>query len=187
MCIKRQVHTEFIDPSCNLGILPKKESVVAHLDKSHVTVHTYPESHPDQSIATFRVDIDVSTCGKVSPIKALNYLIQSFDSDVIIMDYRVRGFTRDLSGKKLYMDHELHSIQDYIDKNILEKYTTIDVNLDHSNIFHTKMMLNEFVLDNYEFLQIVLHCHNKQLSYLILLKIFLPHQWDVLHKVLSFP
>jgi S-adenosylmethionine decarboxylase len=148
---EESVHTEFIDPSCNLGILPKKESVVAHLDKSHVTVHTYPESHPDHSIATFRVDIDVSTCGKVSPIKALNYLIQSFDSDVIIMDYRVRGFTRDISGKKLYMDHEIHSIQDYIDKSILERYTTIDVNLDHSNIFHTKMMLNEFVLDNYIF------------------------------------
>ena len=29
---------------------------VAHLDKSHVTVHTYPEFHPDTSIATFRVD-----------------------------------------------------------------------------------------------------------------------------------
>ncbi len=148
---EESVHMEFVDPSCNLGIIPKKESIVAHLDKSHVTVHTYPESHPDHNIATFRVDIDVSTCGKVSPIKALNYLIQSFDSDVIIMDYRVRGFTRDITGKKLYMDHEIHSIQDYINQNIVEKYTTIDVNLDHSNIFHTKMMLNEFILDNYIF------------------------------------
>ena len=36
---------------------------VAHLDKSHVTVHTYPEYHPETSLATFRVDIDVATCG----------------------------------------------------------------------------------------------------------------------------
>ena len=32
--------------------------VVCHLDKSHITVHTYPESHPDQGITTFRADID---------------------------------------------------------------------------------------------------------------------------------
>ena len=53
---------------------PLKESVVAHLDKSHVTVHTYPETHPDNEngISTFRVDIDVSTCGVISPLKALN-------------------------------------------------------------------------------------------------------------------
>jgi S-adenosylmethionine decarboxylase len=140
-----------LDASCNQGILPTKKSVVGHLDKSHLTVHTYPESHPDQNISTFRVDIDVSTCGKVSPIKALNYLIKSFDSDVIIMDYRVRGFTRDLDGTKHYMDHEISSIQDYIEDDIVEKYTTIDINLDHSNIFHTKMMLNHFVLDNYIF------------------------------------
>ena len=37
--------------------------MVAHLNKSHVTVHTYPESHPDNGISTFRVDVDVSTCG----------------------------------------------------------------------------------------------------------------------------
>ena len=145
------VEDEVLDPSCNAGLFPMKESVVGHLDKSHVTVHTYPESHPDQQISTFRVDIDVSTCGKVTPIKALNYLINSFDSDVIIMDYRVRGFTRDLEGNKHYMDHEINSIQDYISEDILKKYTTMDINLDHSNIFHTKMMLNQFVLDNYMF------------------------------------
>jgi len=139
-----------IDSSCNSGVM-KKESVVAHLDKSHLTVHTYPESHPDQNIATFRVDIDVSTCGKISPIKALNYLINSFDSDIIIMDYRIRGFTRDLTGNKHFMDHSISSIQDYIENETLKKYSSIDINLDSSNIFHTKMMLNQFNLDNYIF------------------------------------
>jgi S-adenosylmethionine decarboxylase len=151
MIAEERVDHHVLDPSCNQGDIPHKESVVGHLDKSHLTVHTYPESHPDQSISTFRVDIDVSTCGKISPIKALDYLIQSFDSDVIIMDYRVRGFTRDLEGNKHYIDHSIGSIQDYIDTDTLKKYTSIDVNLDHSNIFHTKMMLNQFVLDNYIF------------------------------------
>ncbi|MGR8940376.1 MAG: adenosylmethionine decarboxylase, partial [Gammaproteobacteria bacterium] len=40
------------------------DTVLAHLDKSHITVHTYPESHPDNGISTFRADIDVSTCGR---------------------------------------------------------------------------------------------------------------------------
>ncbi|MFH0766575.1 MAG: adenosylmethionine decarboxylase [Bacillota bacterium] len=148
---EEKVDENFIDASCNNGVSIKKNSVVGHLDKSHVTVHTYPESHPDQDVSTFRVDIDVSTCGKVSPIKALNYLIKSFDSDVIIMDYRIRGFTRDLDGVKHYIDHEISSIQDYIDPEILDQYTTLDINLDHSNIFHTKMMLNQFIVDNYIF------------------------------------
>ena len=62
--------------------VPVSETILAHLDKSHVTVHTYPESHPHSGISTFRVDIDVSTCGLISPLRALNYLIHCFDSDI---------------------------------------------------------------------------------------------------------
>ena len=47
---------------------PMPDSVVAHLNKSHITVHTYPESHPYGGISTFRADIDVSTCGRISPL-----------------------------------------------------------------------------------------------------------------------
>ena len=53
---------EGIDPSCNRGeldFLMRREMVHGHLDKSHLTVHTYPEYHPDNSISTFRVDIDM--------------------------------------------------------------------------------------------------------------------------------
>lgn len=132
-------------------ILPLKKDLVGHLNKSHLTVHTYPEAHPDNDISTFRVDIDVSTCGEISPLKALNTLIERFDSDIIIIDYRIRGFTRDLDGEKHYLDHVINSIQDFISPEILEKYTTMDVNLAHTNIFHTKMMLKKFVLDNYLF------------------------------------
>ena len=49
-------------------LVPVGDTIVAHLDKSHVTVHTYPEYHPDTSLATFRVDIDVATCGEISPL-----------------------------------------------------------------------------------------------------------------------
>jgi len=130
---------------------PLPDAVAAHLDKSHITVHTYPESHPDNGISTFRADIDVSTCGLVSPLKALNYLIHSFESDIVIMDYRVRGYTRDVAGRKLYIDHEIHSIQNFLSKDTLAEYQIVDVNVYQENIFHTKMMLKEFDLDNYLF------------------------------------
>ncbi|NLM46403.1 MAG: adenosylmethionine decarboxylase [Firmicutes bacterium] len=130
---------------------PLPETILAHLDKSHITVHTYPESHPDDGISTFRADIDVSTCGHISPLKALNYLIHSFESDIMTIDYRVRGFTRDVSGKKYFIDHKINSIQNYIPGKTKEKYQAIDVNVYQENIFHTKMMIKEFDLDNYLF------------------------------------
>jgi len=131
--------------------VPASDTVVAHLDKSHVTVHTYPEYHPDNSIATFRVDIDVATCGEITPLSTLDYLIGSFDSDIITIDYRVRGFTRELSGKKLFMDHKITSIQEYIDKKTMERYDAIDINVYQSNIFHTKMLIKDVDLQNYLF------------------------------------
>ena len=114
-------------------------------------MHTYPEYHPETSIATFRVDIDVATCGEITPLRTLDFLIGSFDSDIITMDYRVRGFTRNLDGKKVFMDHKITSIQDYIDPNILLKYDVIDVNVYQSNLFHSRMMLKEVNLQNYLF------------------------------------
>lgn len=131
------------------GPAPKVQ--VGHLDKSHITVHTYPEYHPDKGICTFRADIDVSTCGIISPLKALNFLIHTFDSDIAIVDYRVRGFTRDLDGEKIFIDHDINSIQNFIDIEMRQKYEMIDVNVYQENIFHTKMMLKEYELDNYLF------------------------------------
>lgn len=149
---EEEVPLYVLDPSCNRGVLtPTRENIVGHLDKSHVTVHTYPESHPQNDISTFRVDIDVATCGEISPLKALNYLIDSFDSDVITIDYRVRGFTRDVNGFKHYIDHDINSIQNYIAKKTISRYNLIDMNIFQSNIFHTKMKISDIDLDNYLF------------------------------------
>ena len=130
---------------------PLPESVVGHLDKSHITVHTYPESHPVNGISTFRADIDVATCGRISPLQALNYLLHSFDSDIVTMDYRVRGFTRDVRGRKHYIDHKIDSIQNFIARDTKELYQMIDVNVYQEHIFHTKMMLKDMELDEYLF------------------------------------
>lgn len=137
-----------IDPSCNQG-----QMVHAHLDKSHVTVHTFPEHHPNNCVSTFRVDIDVATCGMISPLSVLDYLIGSFDSDIITIDYRVRGFTRDVHGKKYFIDHDITSIQDFINPKTLTRYDAYDVNVYQSNMFHTRMLIKDIQLQNYLFNQ----------------------------------
>jgi len=98
---EERISPENIDKSCNRGkpffeeigmdensikkggASQDTDTVHAHLDKSHITVHTFPEYHPDNSISTFRVDIDIATCGEISPLNTLNYLIDSFDSDIL--------------------------------------------------------------------------------------------------------
>lgn len=97
------------------------------------------------------VDIDVATCGAITPLSTLDYLIGSFDSDIITMDYRVRGFTRDVNGHKLFLDHPVTSIQDYINPQTLRRYDAVDINVYDANLFHTKMMVKEIDLQNYLF------------------------------------
>jgi S-adenosylmethionine decarboxylase len=141
-----EVPTESIDEN---SAMPG--SVVMQLDKSHLTVHTYPEFHPDEGISTFRADIDVSTCGEISPLKALNHLIDSFETDIVTMDYRVRGFTRDIKGHKLFIDHDISSIQNYLSEDIKKTFDMIDTNIYQENIFHTKCRIKDFNLNNYLF------------------------------------
>lgn len=157
-----------IDASEHPGSFPK--TVVAHLNKSHICVHTYPENHPVKGLCTFRADIEVSTCGLISPLKALNYLIHQIESDIVIMDYRVRGFTRDINGIKHYIDHDMSSIQNFISKDIKDIYHMIDINLYQENIFHTKMMLKNYNLQHYLFntkLEDLNTEENKLINYLL--------------------
>lgn len=140
-----------VDSSNNLGQVSYPNMIHAHLDKSHLTVHTFPESHPNKNISTFRVDIDVATCGKVSPLNALNFLISQFESDILTLDYRVRGFTRDQDGKKLFIDHDISSIQDYISNETLDAYDATDINVYQANMFHTKMKIKDVDLPRYLF------------------------------------
>lgn len=130
---------------------PAQEAFVAHLDKSHLTIHTYPDHAPASNICTFRADIEVSTCGMISPLKALNYLIGSFRSNIVTIDYRVRGFTRDNQGCKIYIDHEIDSIQNFIPDEIKQRYQLIDFNILQSHSFHTKMMRQDLAVNDFLF------------------------------------
>ena len=81
----------------------------------------------------------------------LDYLIGSFDSDIITMDYRVRGFTRDVNGRKVFNDIAMTSIQDFIAPEILREYDAYDVNVYKINSFHTNMLIKDMRLQDYLF------------------------------------
>ncbi len=115
-------------------------SGAAHLDKSHITAHTYPDFTEKGTICSIRIDIDIATCGDISPLKALNFLFEHLESDVVVIDYVVRGYTRNENGHRIYMDHEMRSIQDFIDDKILEDYKCFDLNLDSEHIWQTKLL-----------------------------------------------
>jgi len=69
----------------------------------------------------------------------------------VIVDYRVRGFTRDVKGKKHFIDHKINSIQNYMSRDTRERYQMFDVNVYQENLFHTKMVLSDFDLNDYLF------------------------------------
>lgn len=119
------------------GSLPS--NFVAHLDKSHICIHTYPESQPVNNIFTFRLDIEIASCGVISPLKALNYLVHYFKPEVATIDYRVRGFTRDIEGKKYFIDHKINNIADFLSTEYQESYQIDNINFNAQNLFYSKI------------------------------------------------
>lgn len=67
------------------------------------------------------------------------------------MDYRVRGFTRDVGGRKHFIDHNISSIQNYLSRDTKDRFQMLDVNAYQENLFHTKMVVNHFDLNDYLF------------------------------------
>lgn len=140
-----------------------------HLDKSHICAHTYPDFRNEGTVCSFRIDIDIATCGEISPLKALNYMFSAFESDVVVVDYVVRGYTRDAAGRRVYLDHEVRSIQDYINPEILKDYYCVDLALQSDNIWQTKMLRTNCREDTY-FLEKVDLASPEIRSYLDLVK-----------------
>jgi len=127
----------------------KGSSVDMHLNKSHITAHTYPDFDNENGILSFRVDIELSTCGEITPLDSLNAIFDFFDTDIVTIDYNVRGFTRNKQGEHIYMDHELESIQKYIDVKTLKSYKTKDLILQNDNIWQLKLLRTDMKTDEY--------------------------------------
>lgn len=131
--------------------ITKPQSHIAHLDKSHLCIHTYPDDAPQANLAIFRADIELSTCGVISPLKVMNKVIETFNADVVDIDYRVRGMTRDQHGKKLFNIDYINQLSECFSPELKENYKfTEHISLER-NLFHTKLARKKVILDNYLF------------------------------------
>lgn len=126
---------------------PLEQTLIAHLDKSHLCIHTYPEDQLQNNIAIFRADIELSTCGIISPLKVLNYLIEEFCADVIEIDYRVRGMTRNKHGAKCFRDHDINNISDFLSTKTLQVYQSNCSNFPKQNLYHSKLSRKKITLE----------------------------------------
>jgi len=124
------------------------KSIVNHLDKSHLCIHTYPETQPVNGINIFRADIEISTCGIISPLKAADLLVEYFNAELVTIDYRVRGVTKDIDGGKHYIDEEITSITSHLSHDILHTYQSSDENLARNNNFSTRLKKREVELSD---------------------------------------
>lgn len=120
-----------------------------HLDKSHICAHTYPDFWAKGDVCSLRVDIDIATCGEISPLNALNYMFDAFESDVVVIDYVVRGYTRDHKDRRIFLDHDIKSIRDFIKPEILSEYQSLDLALQTENIWQTKLMRTKYDKEEY--------------------------------------
>jgi S-adenosylmethionine decarboxylase len=68
---------------------------------------------------------------------------------VVIIDYTVRGSTRDAAGRRVYLDHPMRSIQDFIDPAVLAAYECTDLALPSHNVWQTKLLRTRFDIPTY--------------------------------------
>ena len=139
-------YIKYIDEQYNSERLTKILTNVAEMIGARVLNVSSQDYDPQGASVTILL-----ADGEITPLSTLDYLIGNFDSDIITMDYRVRGFTRDVSGRKLFMDHKITSIQDYIMPDTLLNYDAMDINVYQANLFHTRMLIKEPELSNYLF------------------------------------
>jgi S-adenosylmethionine decarboxylase len=115
-------------------------SVRMHLDKSHIAAHTYPDFAHPEGLLGFRVDIELSTCGEISPLRSLNEIFHFFDTDVVVIDYLVRGYTRAEDGSHVFMDHEVPSIAHFIEPDVLAQFERSERALPQAYTWQLKLL-----------------------------------------------
>jgi S-adenosylmethionine/arginine decarboxylase-like enzyme len=97
---------------------PYGASAAALISESHIAIHTYPDVHPTKPLGIIRLDIDISGCGKVSPLNSLDYLLTTLNPHLTVVDYKERGFSYDGSTKEF---GERRDVNQYV-KNLKKYY-----------------------------------------------------------------
>jgi S-adenosylmethionine decarboxylase len=132
-----------------LNVSKQKASVNVHLDKSHICAHTCLDTDDPGGVSTFRVDVDIATCGGPSPLHALDYLLAAMQwRDVVVLDYMVRGFARE-GETKIWMDHDLETIRSHIDPKVLEAFHYEEFTWAPNRVWQTRLLRMEYDRKDY--------------------------------------
>ena len=127
----------------------RTNTLLGHLDKSHLTVHTYPQLHLDTGLCSLRLDLDLATCGAISPLASLPLLFTRIACDVVTIDFRIRGYQRSGAGHLDFGSNEITSIADHLPKITQEQYQIKDTNIPEILLYHTRMMRKNIVPVNH--------------------------------------
>jgi len=84
--------------SANL-LIAQHVSALAHLDASHISTHTYFELGDERRWSSFRLELEISTCGDVHPVDALSGLFEHLNPHFATIDSRTRGTRTDANGQ----------------------------------------------------------------------------------------
>lgn len=115
-------------------------AVHMHLNKSHLCAHTYPDFGSAEEAPSLRVDLDLTSCGTISPLRSLNFILDCLGPAAAVIDYSVRGFTRDATGKVLFQDHPLQRLQDSLDPQWLDVFDVFDQMGNFDQTWQMKML-----------------------------------------------
>lgn len=84
--------------SANL-LIAQHVSALAHLDASHISTHTYFDVGDENQWSSFRLELEISTCGDTHPVESLNGLFDRLKPHFATIDERSRGAGVDSSGQ----------------------------------------------------------------------------------------
>jgi S-adenosylmethionine decarboxylase len=133
--------------SVTMLVAEQRNTILGHLDKSHLTVHTYADLHLNHDICSFRLDFDLASCGQVTPLTTLPLLFDQVVCHLATIDYRVRGYGRDGDERLVFNDESISSILEYVPDEYLTRYDYCNANLPAHNLYHSKMVLKEGEMD----------------------------------------
>lgn len=83
--------------SANL-LIAQHVSALAHLDASHISTHTYFDVGDVQRWSSFRLELEISSCGDIHPADCLEELFKNMVPHFATIDTRSRGIQRNTEG-----------------------------------------------------------------------------------------
>jgi len=113
-------------------------SQLAHLDASHIAVHSYFDS--SEQCGQFRLEVEISTCGVPKPTKLIADVVGHCAADFMQVDYRTRGISWSEKGQPSLVNEAM--VKEDIDQMLLE---VPEYQLRHSSGFGERSVYMELV------------------------------------------